>query len=110
MFVVVTLAVTNRLRTPQQFGGVAGGQAALLAGGRVYDDSLAAERQADRQSFMAQAREIGSGQTQMGDLVFDLPLATIARARTSGAGLIILDFGAAPSAKRVGILAIDPFS
>lgn len=78
-FLIITLAVTNNLTTPQEFDSQPGvkPQVALTVGegetARIYSQSFSASNQADRRSFMSQVESIQPGETQTGDVVFDMP-------------------------------------
>ena len=109
-FVVINLAITNKLSTPQQFDPIGNSQTALIAGGsKTYSESFNAENQADQQSFVSQSHDVQPDETQTGDVVFDLPGTTLARARSRGAGLVIVNFGDTAGSQAAGLIVLSPF-
>jgi hypothetical protein len=93
-FVTVNLTVTNRLDSPQQFDGGTTGQVALSVRGKTYTPSFDAENEADQSSFMSanNSAPIQPGESQSGDVVFDVPSTAVNIALAHGA-VIVTDFG-----------------
>jgi hypothetical protein len=99
-FVVLTITLTNRLDTPQQWQS---GQADLFVavgatGGKNYSEDFNAENGPDQNSCLWKAGSIGSGGIQPAesstcDVVFDIP--QILSPTHSGSGLFIENFGEA---------------
>jgi hypothetical protein len=96
-FVTVNVTVTNRLDSPQQFDESDTGQVQLQVRQATYTPSFEAENQADQKSFLsANLEPLQPGESQSGDVVFDVPTSRVATALNHGA-IVVVDFGSTVS-------------
>lgn len=93
-YLIFTLRITNVMSSPQAFGGIGSTQTVLSLGGSAYSDAFSAENGNDGQSFLTQDTPIQPGESQTGDLIYDVPSAK-AQTAISGrsGGLVIANFG-----------------
>ncbi|MDP8944279.1 MAG: DUF4352 domain-containing protein [Actinomycetota bacterium] len=110
-FVILTLAVTNKLDRPAHFD-LAQGQARLAVGGRTYVEDFDAENGPVPDSFLfSDDSAIRPDRTRSGKIVFDVPAIVAARLTRprSGANLLVLDFsdeGAWDRVEEVGVIRL----
>lgn len=110
-FVVVTLAVTNKLDRRAYFD-LAQGQARLAVGGRTYVEDFEAENGPVPDSFLfMDDSTLRPGETSTGKIVFDVPPAVAAGLTKprSGADLLILNFtdeGAWDRVEDIGVIRL----
>lgn len=93
IFLIITLKVTNTANTPQTVEQAGSSEFALspITSHAVYTESFDAENGADQQSFITQnTTPIQSGESQTGDIVFDVPPNAMTLMRHDGA---ILEWG-----------------
>lgn len=101
-FVTVNLTVANRLDSPQQFDESDTGQVELQVGKSTYTPNFDAVNQADQQSFLSgNNNTIQPGESQSGDVVFDVPSGQFQTALNHGA-VVVVDFGASPNSATSG--------
>ncbi|WP_155891956.1 DUF4352 domain-containing protein [Conexibacter woesei] len=91
-FVIVSVAVTNRTNSPQEFRGAGDETATLVVDNRQYTQDTHAATEADDASFMFQMKTIQPDEAQTGDLVFDVPEARVAAIKDHGV-ILFADFG-----------------
>ena len=93
IFLIITLKVTNMGNTPQSVEQPGSGHFALspIMSQAIYTESFQAENQADQQSFISQdTTPVQSGESQTGDIVFDVAPSALTLMRHDGA---ILEWG-----------------
>lgn len=71
-FVILTLAVTNKLDSPVSFDD-SQDQVALISDGKTYSEDFDAENGGIESSFVWQSEEIQPEETLTGTIVFDIP-------------------------------------
>lgn len=94
-FVIVTLAITNKLDGPVIFDEFQE-QVFLLLGGNRYSEDFDAENGPVQESFTWQGKEIQPEATQTGAVVFDVPNKVLADLNKDG-NIFILNFSEADS-------------
>jgi hypothetical protein len=94
-FVVLALALTNRLPVAQIFDAAGTQQAALLLRGTIYNEDTSAEHGSDPNSCLKHAgSQIPAGHTVTCDVVFNVPAAAAADFGKHGSGdIYLVDFG-----------------
>jgi hypothetical protein len=96
IFLIITLKATNTGNTPQTAEQAGSSLFALspLTSQAVYTESFQAENQADPQSFISNdTTPIQPGESQTGDVVFDVPPSNMTLMRHDGALLEWAGFG-----------------
>jgi hypothetical protein len=93
-YVIITVAITNRLDIPVRFGRIGGPQTVLVpANNKNFSESSNAENKADSHSFFSNDQPIQPGDTRVGDVVFDVPRSPLKYVDKPGAILDIVNFG-----------------
>src|SRR5262249_50788645 len=90
MYVIFKLAVTNKLGVPTQFDG-SRDQTGLIIGDMNFSEDLDAEDGQLEDSFLWQSHDIQPTKTQVGTVVFDVPLGPVKDLTKRGA-LAIINF------------------
>jgi hypothetical protein len=94
-FVIVSVAITNKLQLPQMFDARGAQQAGLILDGTVFKEAVAAESQADVSSCLKLATPLAPGQSETCDVIFDVPAHAAADLGKHGSGdLYLVNFGA----------------
>jgi hypothetical protein len=95
IYEIFTVRVLNKLHSPVSFDS-SQDQTALVIGKNEYSENFDAENGNDQNSFMWKSNDIQPGESQTGDLVFDVPnraAALIAQdSRQGGGNLDFLNF------------------
>jgi hypothetical protein len=116
-FLVVSLTITNNASAPEQFDSIGNQQTAIIGHrGASYSEDFNAENGPDQHSCVASnTNDIQPGESATCDVVFDLPVAAVDRARTHGLGLYVVNFGTDLSSNsmspphKVALITLSPF-
>lgn len=93
-FVIASVAVTNKLQSPQTIDATGTQQAGLILNGAVFREAVGAERQADPNSCPKLGAQIQPGHSVTCDVIFDVPAHTASDLGKHGSGdLYLVNFG-----------------
>lgn len=94
IYLIVTLTVTNTSNSPQTFDDVSANQTSLNLNGTSYGEAFDAENTNDPNSFITNNNGIQPGESQTGDVIFDIPPRKAAEAMSGDrSGLFVGNFG-----------------
>jgi hypothetical protein len=105
MFVIVTVTITNNTQMPQLFNQDS--QTVLQIGNSSY--SISSKGDETDTGSDGWTNEINPGEHATGDLIYDVPSATVASEYPTHAGVAFVNFGeflSAGSASQLGILSL----
>lgn len=95
VFLIITLRITNTGNQPQTVEEPGAESFALspLGSSATYTESFNAENGPDEDSFISDDTPIQPGESQTGDIIFDVPPTALTTMQTSGAALVFGAFG-----------------